>query len=286
MNSSFELFVKNPKSNSPFPLLVLDCNNHISIPPRQRFQEMHWHNDLQLIFVLSGSIKVNTLQDSYIIDENEAIFINKHVLHQVVDISNSHYRSYIFPENLILFHNLTEINDSINSILNNRNINAYPIINAEILSIVKKLDQCYFGVNDKYKYYHLCSLLSQIMYELISIDSFHESKNNTQDIHVEECLCFIHSRYAENITLEEIASYANISVGYCGRLFQKMLSTTPINYLINYRIKKSLELLEQQELSITQIALEVGFNSSSHYIASFKKKMNMTPKQYQKSYLE
>lgn len=88
--------------------------------------------------------------------------------------------------------------------------------------------------------------------------------------------------YQENISLEEIASYGNMSVGHCGRLFMQVLQTTPYEYLINYRIKKSLELLGKEKTPISQIALEVGFNDVSHFIQSFKKRMSITPKHYQK----
>ena len=59
-----------------------------------------------------------------------------------------------------------------------------------------------------------------------------------------------------------------MSVGHCERLFMQVLQTTPYEYLINYRIKKSLELLGKEK---TTIALEVGFNDVSHFIQSLKK---------------
>ncbi|MFQ9252955.1 MAG: helix-turn-helix domain-containing protein [Faecalibacillus intestinalis] len=51
----------------------------------------------------------------------------------------------------------------------------------------------------------------------------------------------------------------------------QVLQTTPYEYLINYRIKKSLELLGKEKTPISQIALEVGFNDVSHFIQSLKK---------------
>ena len=70
-----------------------------------------------------------------------------------------------------------------------------------------------------------------------------------------------------------------MSIGHCGRLFMQVLQTTPYEYLINYRIKKSLG---KEKTPISQIALEVGFNDVSHFIRSLKKRMSITPKQYQK----
>lgn len=76
-----------------------------------------------------------------------------------------------------------------------------------------------------------------------------------------------------------------MSVGHCGRLFMQVLQTTPYEYLINYRIKKSLELLGKEKTIISQIALEVGFNDVSHFIQSFKKRMSITPKHIKNSFL-
>lgn len=44
--NSYDLFVKNPRIHTNFPFLALDCNNKKTIPPRMRFQEMHWHEDV------------------------------------------------------------------------------------------------------------------------------------------------------------------------------------------------------------------------------------------------
>lgn len=62
-----------------------------------------------------------------------------------------------------------------------------------------------------------------------------------------------------------------MSVGHCGRLFMQVLQTTPYEYLINYRIKKSLELLGKEKTPISQIALEVGFTISVILFKALKK---------------
>ncbi len=58
------------------------------------------------------------------------------------------------------------------------------------------------------------------------------------------------------------------------------MHTTPYNYLIEYRIKRSIELLNTTGLSVTDIAVNVGFNHVNHFIQSFKKSQGMTPKEF------
>ncbi len=153
----------------------------------------------------------------------------------------------------------------------------------EVIDIIKNINHVTFEFyQGKHKEYYLATQLVQFMYYLL-LQSDQED-NTLQDYHhsLQKCLAFIHLHYQENISLEEIASYGNMSVGHCGRLFMQVLQTTPYEYLINYRIKKSLELLGKEKKAISQIAIEVGFNDVSHFIQSFKKRMNITPKQYQK----
>ena len=61
--NSYDLFVKNPRIHTNFPFLALDCNNKKTIPPRMRFQEMHWHEDIQITYVLEVIIKITWKND-------------------------------------------------------------------------------------------------------------------------------------------------------------------------------------------------------------------------------
>ena len=126
-------------------------------------------------------------------------------------------------------------------------------------------------------------LLISIMNQLINnIPETHYSHIN---LNVQQCLVYIHKHYEDDITLKDIADYGNMSVGHLGRLFKSILDTTPYEYLIDYRIQKSLDLLSKKENTISDIAIKVGFNSVSYYIQCFKKRLSITPKQYQKQLL-
>ncbi len=95
-------------------------------------------------------------------------------------------------------------------------------------------------------------------------------------------LSFIHQNYSNNITLQEIADVAHLSVSECNRSFKRTIHMTPYDYLIKYRIKKSSELLISTHYTITEIAHRVGFNNANHFIQSFKKHYKRTPKEFRK----
>ena len=77
-----------------------------------------------------------------------------------------------------------------------------------------------------------------------------------------------------------------MSVGHCGRLFMQVLQTTPYEYLINYRIKKSIPLLLSDNLNITEISENVGFSNASYYTEIFKRVMDLSPTKYKKEKLK
>lgn len=103
---------------------------------------------------------------------------------------------------------------------------------------------------------------------------------------IKQMLSWIHLHYAEKISLEDIAKAGHLSRSECCRYFKRILNTTPLNYVMDYRIQKSLQLLRNQESNVTEVAYQVGFNSTSYFIEKFRKTMNMTPLVYKKYHID
>ena len=91
---------------------------------------------------------------------------------------------------------------------------------------------------------------------------------------------YIQANLENKIGLDDFAQITNISPYYFCRLFKKSTGITPYQYLIKCRIEKSKILLKQEKLSITDIALEVGFSNQSHFTKHFKRLVGVTPKVY------
>ena len=67
----------NLNQNTNFPYLVLNVFNGNSFPRNPGFRVMHWHEDIQFIYVLNGEIEVVTLENCISLQKGEGIFINK-----------------------------------------------------------------------------------------------------------------------------------------------------------------------------------------------------------------
>jgi AraC family transcriptional regulator len=103
-------------------------------------------------------------------------------------------------------------------------------------------------------------------------ENFRSSMARVQD--------FIDRSLGEDLSLEVIASQANMSVCGLKRLFQKHHATSPHQYLLERRIAKASRILVETELPISEVALTTGFSSQSHFATAFKKKVGLSPKAY------
>lgn len=95
-------------------------------------------------------------------------------------------------------------------------------------------------------------------------------------------LQFIHDHYSEKITLKDIAEAANISKSEALRSFRSAVITTPVDYLVKYRLNRAKELLVTTGYSISETALATGFDNIGYFGRIFKKATGMTPKEFRR----
>jgi signal transduction histidine kinase/DNA-binding LacI/PurR family transcriptional regulator/CheY-like chemotaxis protein len=101
----------------------------------------------------------------------------------------------------------------------------------------------------------------------------------TQQI-VRQAMAFIHTHYPESLGREDIARHIGVSADYLTDCFRQELGITPMIYLRRYRIRQARELLETTDLSVMQVALEVGFSESAHFTRTFQREVGVTPRAY------
>lgn len=95
-------------------------------------------------------------------------------------------------------------------------------------------------------------------------------------------ISYIESNHAKSISLEELAALTGYSKYHFLRIFKIYTGSTPYEYLLQYKLNLSKELLQHTQYSIETIAEKTGFNSPSNYIKLFKKHETLTPLQYRK----
>lgn len=99
---------------------------------------------------------------------------------------------------------------------------------------------------------------------------------------VRDILRYIGEHYAEDITLDLLAEYVELSRTYVSGLFKKEIGVNLTNYIINYRIERAKELLRDTNLKSYEVAEQVGFVDESYFSRSFKKITGLSPNAYKK----
>ena len=95
---------------------------------------------------------------------------------------------------------------------------------------------------------------------------------------------YIQRHFDEPITLEDVCSATGFSVSYFSALFKKETGEGFSRYLTRIRIEKAKALLQETNLSITEICDKVGYSDLKHFTGVFKKMTSLNPGQYRKLY--
>jgi AraC-type DNA-binding domain-containing proteins len=118
------------------------------------------------------------------------------------------------------------------------------------------------------------------------IQEKHQAQNSevTYDypiqVYVEHAMEFIEHNYASNIKVNDIANYVCINRSHLTRIFKAVLSVSPQQYIINYRLDKACTLLKTTAYPINTIAAMVGYEDPLTFSKVFKAFRNESPKAY------
>ncbi len=93
---------------------------------------------------------------------------------------------------------------------------------------------------------------------------------------------FIKQHFREKINLDTLANASHMNKYYLSHSFKKLVGLSPIEYLIDIRIRESKLLLETTNYPISDISNIIGFSSQSLFSQTFKRETNMTPSQYRR----
>lgn len=122
------------------------------------------------------------------------------------------------------------------------------------------------------------------LFNIIEKDINHgRSFKQGYSFHVKRALDYIDSRYNDNITLEDVINYLNINKSYFCTLFKKETGKTFTEYLNRIRIEKSKSMLLEENSSILDIALSVGFSNQNYFSILFRRYTGLSPIQFRKN---
>jgi AraC-like DNA-binding protein/mannose-6-phosphate isomerase-like protein (cupin superfamily) len=285
------LYEKIEAMNKNFPVKVVPG----SLSSPGDIFSPHWHEHIELIYFSDGKAQITCDENFFNVEGGSLIIVNSAELHSAknlstmlnyytifIDISllqknnslNPCESKYINPiaQNLILFKNdLTEDQELIQCIKSMILESNTQQIGYE-LSIISSI------------YLTLTLLLRNHVSTFLTHKDYEEKMKNSERF--SDVLDYIDKSYTDDITIEELASIANMSMFYFCRLFKKVIGQTPTEYITLARINKAEYLLKHTNDSVSNIAMYTGFNDISYFSRQFKKYKGLSPSQYRKSFIK
>lgn len=249
--------------------------------------DWHWHDEFEWVFARTGSIVCTAETDSFRLEEGDGAFINSKVLHRFQSEADATMPNILFSPDFIA-------------------VRESPVFPAYLEPVI--FSDCPYLVfrKDREADTAILTLLNAVFRDAeqefpdqlniqIAVLSlwrifFHRCENAFHSKCPEKkallasrtrtMLQFIADHYTQAIRLSDIAASAGISKSEALRCFHMTIQATPIDYLIQYRIRQAKHLLRTTDDTVAHIAGQVGMDNINYFNRTFKKQCGMTPRAY------
>lgn len=111
----------------------------------------------------------------------------------------------------------------------------------------------------------------------------YEHRNRYSNRLVDDAKSFIIDNIDNNITMQDICEYLDISETYFIRKFKKLTDLTPYTFILDTKVSKAKELFSKGA-TISEVVFQMGFFDQSHLNKVFKKYTDTTPNEYRKQF--
>lgn len=251
----------------------------------------HWHRDFELSRVKSGSVIYKSPNKEVVLKAGDAVFVNSKTIHAITPLEPREGIHHISQ-----FFNNSFISGGEGSIIDTKYV--IPIQQNENIDmlVMKKDDETFKDVHrlmdensellrssPKYYEFQLKKNAFDIWQTICeSIGQAEETNiiSSLSNKRLRKAITYLQDNYNKKITLDEVSEVVHISSRECNRMFNKYLKISPINYQLSIRLQKAAAMLADFDKSIGEVAFETGYPSNSYFTTVFKKRYNMTPKEY------
>lgn len=251
--------------------------------------DWHWHNELEFASVSSECVNCLVGAERITLQPGEGIFFNSGTIHRFESTGTGRMPGILFtpdflaPRDSVLYKKYVEpvISSSCKYLVFRQGEPWH----RELLSM---LYQTYAALEQKdmqeYRILQHTLQLWRILYQNIRHDlSPSERRGGTLlQARLQIMMQYIHGHYSSRISLQDIADAASISKSEALHCFRTGIGSSPVAYLIDYRMNRAADLLLATHMSVSKIALECGIDNTGYFCRQFKQVFGMTPSEFRK----
>ncbi|MGZ9583041.1 GH39 family glycosyl hydrolase [Paenibacillus marinisediminis] len=274
-------------TNSIFELIETDDTLPFDVSLNSvNYVPSHWHNSVEIIFVLSGHLEVTVGSQNYSLMEGDVLLINQCHVHEVIGLDMNIIATFLIPVSY-----LKEYIAGIESL----NFNCY----SGTAESKKRLEMSHMRqllaeiIQLKYKRGEAYELEMQVRMLVVFTTLLKKFKapvasgamNEKYMERMLRIISYIDDHYKEAVSLQTLAEREYLSVPYLSKFFSENIGMNFQSYLTSIRLKNTVEdLLHQDDMSIADLAQKHGFPNAKSFYAAFKNRYHMTPNEYRWQY--
>lgn len=242
---------------------------------------LHTHPFTELFYVVDGKGEFNIQGQRFPVKPNDFVIINPQVEHTELSSPDEPLEYIVLGINGLSFSNLTPVSEGGHpfSFFNLRDEQK------DILRYLNAMVQ--EATSQSMSYELVChNLLEILLIKILRHQHFDlevgKQSKATKDISFIKH--YLETYYHESIQLEDLASMTHLSRFYISHSFKKEIGMSPMEYLIDIRIKESKILLRTTNYSISQVADIVGFTTPTYFSKQFRKSTGISPTDYREQF--
>lgn len=254
------------------------------------FVSWHWHREFQFCLVTAGTVAFWVQGQQLVLTEGQGLFINSNILHMAqpgtpnaayccIDILPALLCG--FPGSRLDVSLITPL--SVDSALPMFRFSGDSPETRAILTQLKEIRQLSQQPAPGYPL-RITGLLMEVTGQMLAIQNAAPQTPGEDLSRLRTVLQFIEQHYTDRLTLAQCAGLAGLSSSEFCRQFKRVMHCTLTTYIRQVRLQKSAgELLLHPEKSVSQIAYETGFSTTSYFISQFRAATGMTPLAYRQA---
>ncbi len=236
------------------------------------------HSELELIFVIQGTVEATIGQKKYPMRKNDIILIDSNIRHSVINGEDTILCQVIFSYQFIS-NMIPDFGGMFfcNSVVDKEQ--SYQ----EIRNIFYELVYQYFLQRQKSECMRMCLVyrLLDCLIERYWIEDYgSDIKQSDADVRMRKIFGYISQHFLDKINMAELASMLYISPSTLSKFFKKQTGMYFVEYVNQMRAREAAKALAYSDISITKAAVESGFSNLAVFNKTFKGVYAMTPTEY------
>ena len=252
----------------------------------------HWHEELEWIYAEVGVLELMVHGKPYTLQAGEFCFVNAEELHEIPSAGESLHHAIVFRAEFLDFERYDTCEHQCIRPITTRTL-AFPTLSRDLPQetrekvgqCLREVITCYHGKPPCYAL-HIKILIFQVLELLYQAQAFTDVAHSTREeetwTKLKRVMRYMKDNHAQPLTLQELAQQAYLSPAYFCHFFHKATGMSPIAFLNSYRIQRAAQMLAEQDTSIGQIAMEVGFDNQSYFIRKFREYKRVSPREYRR----